>query len=148
MNNLAGVYGNLGQNKEAEQMYRSALEFDLANPILHLNLGVFLADRGRDREAVSEFTAALKLNPSMVAASVGKANALARQGEIQEAASCLLKAVSRAPNHAVLHYNLGVIFEGCGRLSEARAFYENAFQIDPAYEKAKKSLRNLAEILE
>jgi tetratricopeptide (TPR) repeat protein len=49
--------------EEAIGYYEKALKIDRDNAVTHNNLGLALADVGRDQEAIGHFQEALKINP-------------------------------------------------------------------------------------
>ncbi|PZR17346.1 MAG: gliding motility protein [Archangium gephyra] len=64
-------------------------------------------------------------------------------GKLDEAKEGFSKVAARAPNNAVVQYNLGVIAERQGKLTEAAGFYETAHKLDP---KHKGTLLNLGRV--
>ncbi len=49
--------------EEAIGYYEKALKLDRDNAVTHNNLGLALADIGRDQEAIGHFQEALKIDP-------------------------------------------------------------------------------------
>jgi Flp pilus assembly protein TadD len=64
-------------------------------------------------------------------------------GNYAEAQSGFEMLAQKAPQHAQLHYNLGVVFEKQGNLAKAQAAYEQALKLAPGH---KPSLLNLGKV--
>lgn len=62
------------------------------------------------------------------------------EGKLEEARADFAKVAAKVPNNVVLQYNLGVIAEKQGKLTDAVGFYEAANKLDP---KHKPTLLNL-----
>jgi len=70
--------------------------------------------------------------------------ALMRSNRIQEAIKALERAVALNPRSAVYHNNLGAAYERAGQLAKARTMYQEALNLDPKLEDARKNLQRIA----
>jgi Flp pilus assembly protein TadD len=61
-------------------------------------------------------------------------------GDLARAEQVLRALVRGAPQNPVMHFNLGVILEEEGRVSEAREAWAQALAADPTFEPAKSRL--------
>jgi tetratricopeptide (TPR) repeat protein len=78
--------------------------------------------------------------------------ALLEKGEVhlrgeryEEALHCLLEAAELRPDHREIHYRLGKIYEGMGRLGSAKQSYRRVMEMEPDNVEA---LTRTARILE
>jgi type IV pilus assembly protein PilF len=90
----------LREDKEAEEDFQHSLRLDNVNSEAHSNYGWFLCQRGRERESVKQFLAALK-NPLYVTPERAYLNAgvcSRKAGEMKDAEEFLQKALLLQPN--------------------------------------------------
>ncbi len=63
-------------------------------------------------------------------------NALAVQGQVDEAIAHFQKALEIKPDVAEAHYNLGGVLASRGQVDEAIAHYQKALEIEPDFAEA------------
>ena len=63
LNNLANLYSEQKQYDRAVSLYRKALETDSNNWQTYFNLGIALAEAGKEDDAITAFTQAAQINP-------------------------------------------------------------------------------------
>ena len=61
-------------------------------------------------------------------------------GDLDRAERAVRELVRRAPDRALLHFNLGVLLEQQGRVEEAREAWKEALRLDPGFEPARSRL--------
>lgn len=105
-------------------------------------LGTALAAAGRDREAITQFQAALRLDARSAAAHNGLANLLARHGEWSDAIEHYEAALSLNPS-AQAHNNLANVLLQAGHTAVAREHYAAALRLRPDFADAHNNLGNL-----
>ncbi len=71
------------------------------------------------------------------------ANALAKQGQIDEAIKAAEQALKVQPDFAIAHYNLGNLYVQRGRLDLAQRHFEEALRILPNYAEAHSNYGQL-----
>lgn len=94
-------------------------------PGAHVNLAIVHAKNGDEKAAEDSITDALILDPRHAQALNQLGMLLRRQGKFEEAEAAYLRAIDAAPDYALAHYNLGVLYElYLRRLELALAHYE------------------------
>jgi type IV pilus assembly protein PilF len=97
------VHIELGEDKEAEDNFRHAIELSGEYPEAHNNYGYFLCQRGRFEEAMTQFEKAWKnplyASPEKALANAGRCALLS--GDVTAADRYAQRALTRAPNHPV-----------------------------------------------
>ncbi|HEV8073334.1 MAG TPA: tetratricopeptide repeat protein [Opitutaceae bacterium] len=103
------------------------------NARAHYNLGVILTGLGRSQEAITEYKAALRINPHYAEAHVNLGNTLLQApGHLPEAITEYEAALRINPNYAEAHANLGNALSNIpSRLPDEIAEYEAALRINP-----------------
>ena len=131
-----------------------ALVQALAIKKLHLDRGriavalVYVSDKKYDL-AFGEFEEALKANPVDYMALFQTGRLAAISGErLNRGLEVLRQCVARTPpegqpGHAAVHWRIGNILEKKSDLPGARAAYEAALKVDPAFPQAIASLKQL-----
>jgi protein O-mannosyl-transferase len=118
------------QYRDAETLYHETLARNPECWMAHNNLGALYAKLGRVADAIAEYEAALRIEPSIAEAETGLGNTLRQlPGREAEALDHLKKAERIAPNFAPAHYNLGVALAAIpGHAPEAVREYEAAIR--------------------
>ena len=115
--NLAVSFVQAGKFAEAESHYRQALA-GKPTAETHNGLGYVLARQGRTDEAVAEFRKAIDVDAKFTPAYNNLAEALAKQGKLEEAEHYYELSLAEEPRAAV--YNaLGVVLRKLGKTDEA-----------------------------
>ena len=112
-------------------------------PTYRNNLGELLRMLGRFAEAEAEFRTSLKLNPRDAGIVSTLALTLAQQGRVAEGLEAAKASVAMAPKAPAPHYRLGLIHAQTRDFAQARAAYERALALDPAYAPAAEAMRQL-----
>jgi tetratricopeptide (TPR) repeat protein len=95
------------------------------------NLGQALFQQNRVPEAMSEFEAALKINPAYPETHYNLGSAQLQQGRLPEAISQFQEALRLKPGYAKAHNNLGSAMFQTGQVASAISEYEEALRLDP-----------------
>jgi tetratricopeptide (TPR) repeat protein len=126
--NLAVAFVQAGNFREAESQYRQALP-GKPSAATHNGLGFALARQSRTDEAVAEFRAAIDADPKFTPAYNNLADALVRQGNLEEAARYYERSLAEKPSAA--GYNrLSAILRRLGKTEEAEAQLAKAKALD------------------
>ena len=104
------------------------------------NLGLALAHRRREAEAVAQFREAVRFDPKNVRAWNNLGVALAKTGRRAESAAAFVAALHVDPEHAEALYNIGRIHLDEGRFDEAAALFQRAIQRRRDYAEAYANL--------
>jgi len=131
--------------RDSETLFRHALDVTSGNYLAHHNLGVTLSDKGNFAEAISQYQAALQIEPDAPNVQTDYGNALARWGRTSEAIAHYQAALRVLPDSPITHNDLANAYAATpGRMPEAIAEYQTALRLKPDYEEARK---NLAQVL-
>ncbi|MFN7413430.1 MAG: tetratricopeptide repeat protein [Dolichospermum sp.] len=121
----------VGNNSQAETIWRKVLQVEPNNGKAYNNLGNALGRQGKLPEALAAHQKALQLNPNDAEAYVGIGNVLNAQGKPEEALAFYKKALQLNPKLAVAYYNLGNALYGQKKLDAAVAAFQKAIEFDP-----------------
>jgi tetratricopeptide (TPR) repeat protein len=133
-----------GMYRDYETLFRATLARNPGSGFLHNNLGVILMSSGREREAVAQFEAAVRLTPDSADYRVNLGLALSHMpGRMADAIAEYRTALRSDPNFPVAHLNLGLALTSMpGRLQDAIAEYRKAIA---GYQTTVRSEPNLWE---
>lgn len=112
------------------------------NPTPHYNLGAALFSAGRFEEAIPEFQAAQRIQPSGMALT-GMGLALLGAGHPDQALPFLQQAVSLQPDDPDTYKNLGIAYEALGDRAAAMASFQTALRLAPSSVEVAQHLRRL-----
>ncbi|WP_309673263.1 tetratricopeptide repeat protein [Gemmatimonas sp.] len=116
---------------EAATAYRHALllEPDRLDPAN--TLGVILAGRGEQAEAMQLFRRLVRLDPTFIHARQNLAQVCIAAGRMQEALAHCLEGKRLVPDNRAIRGMLGVIYRALGQVDKARELYQQWFSEDP-----------------
>jgi tetratricopeptide (TPR) repeat protein/ferredoxin len=112
---------------------RAAIDLLPNSPTARYNLGVLLAQTGRELEAIEEYGRALRLQPGDADTLNNLGFLLGRRGDLEGAERCFRSAIETDPEHAHAHFNLGRALVSRGRAAEADVHFRRAVELDAAY---------------
>jgi Flp pilus assembly protein TadD len=125
---------------------REAVRLDASRPEPHNMLGLALASTGWNTEAIEQYVLALRLRPSFVSARFNLAIALAKTGHVDDAVDQLRKILADNPADPAVKRRLaetltlrGVLMLRDGKRDDAVAQFDEALQLDPSNQEARKS---------
>ena len=130
--------------QDYETLFRNTVARNPGSAFLHSNLGVIFMSSGREAEAVTEFTTAVKLEPDSADYRVNLGLALSHTpGRLDDAVAEYRTALRLDPSFPAAHLNLGLAMTAMpGRLQDAIAEYQLAIA---AYQTAVRSEPDLWE---
>lgn len=114
-------------------------------PTLHYNLGVLLAQLGRDDEAIQHYRAALAGSPNDPETHNNLGFVLARHGETAQAAAHFRRAIELNADHAHAHFNLARLLLAEGDVELAGEHFHLAAALDPAYAEMLSAAESAAD---
>jgi tetratricopeptide (TPR) repeat protein/Zn-dependent membrane protease YugP len=101
--------------------------------VLRNNAAMVMFDRGQREEAIKEYTAALQLDPAMIAARYNRGNCYLRLGKLDEAFADLDEAVRLAPSFADARALHGAVWSLRGDSDRALADFNEALRLAPQH---------------
>ncbi len=140
---LGAEHQQAGRIREAEALYRRALQNDSHQPEAHCNLGILAHQAGRFQESLSHLNEAIRLRPHFALALTNLGVVLRSLGRYDEALEMQQQALALAPGSAVIHHNLGTLLRSSQRLDEAQAAFEEALRLKPGFPDAAFGLSAL-----
>jgi tetratricopeptide (TPR) repeat protein len=130
----------LGRIAEADDHLRQALVNRLHTPRALNELGRICYGRGWLSEALTNFTDALRLDPTDVASHMNLGQTLVALGRFAEAQSHYAEVVRLDPNLAEARFRLGFALGRQGRDAEALAEFGEALRLNPDLVEARLNL--------
>lgn len=148
--NMARVHVDLGDAwlqkpgglPQAMTEYRKALQIEPDYAQAHSNLGLALAQAGRQQAAITEYEAALRINPKLAETHNYLGVTLAEvPGRLSDALAEYEAALEIRPDYAEAHYNLGLaLAQTPGKLPQAITEFQEALRIQPDNAEAHDDL--------
>lgn len=129
-----------GAHDEAVSALQAAVKLQANNPVFHNDLGFELIFLKRWEQAVTELTRATELAPGFARAHINLGMALSRLGRDEEALASFRVVL---PEGDAL-YNLGLMYRGQRRYSDAIRVFRRAREADPTLVAASWQLKELA----
>ena len=122
---------DLAHWKNSLALFERAVAVTEDNYLIHSNLGVELAERGRPEDALRHFEESLRIKPGISKSHNGIGVLLARRGQAQEAKRRFETAIRLDPTNADAFNNLGLALAGEGKLDEAVRQHREAVRLQP-----------------
>jgi tetratricopeptide (TPR) repeat protein len=104
---------------------------NISTALLHNTLGVALARKGRQQEAIAHYRRAIALRDDYADAHTNLASVLFEKGDRAEAIEHFRKAKSLPPEDARSHLRLAIALEVTGEIAEAVSEFRRALVLDP-----------------
>jgi Tfp pilus assembly protein PilF len=144
--NLAALAMDRGGIDDAISHYERAIAgggnqeiaSQLSPALLHNNLGVALARKRLELEAIEQFRKAIELRDDFADAHTNLGTALLAKGDMTGAIAQFRKAVSVPPEDAQSHFRLAVALERSGERAEALKEYRRALELTKDPELSRK----------
>jgi tetratricopeptide (TPR) repeat protein len=106
---------------------------------LHLR-GMIASQAGQHEIAAALLAQAIKLSGPRPALCVNLADALARQGKLDQAVACYLQALRASPRESRIHFALGNTLHAAAQHEEAARSYLRAIEHDPRHAESWHNL--------
>jgi Flp pilus assembly protein TadD len=116
--------------RNSETLFSRAIAVTKDNFLAHNNLGVALATKNRQAEALANFQEAIRINPRWADLHNNLGNVLRQTGRFQEALVEYRKAIQLNPNLPAAHKNSGEVLVELGRFQEAVDQLSQAARLD------------------
>jgi tetratricopeptide (TPR) repeat protein len=130
----------VGDEADAEKLYRRALEIDPASVDAHYLLGVLLGQRGQLQEAAVLLQRAVAAKSDFADAHAALGNVYSLQQNKQAAAASYQEAIRLDPQNASAHSNLGLIYQSHNQHEAALRCFARAHELAPELSVALKNL--------
>jgi predicted Zn-dependent protease len=121
-----------GSLDAAERAFRDVLKNGGDQPFVHHNLGIVLQQRGDHQDAIVEFRAASRLDPSFGPAPLLAGVSLLASGRPREAATELERAVRLMPEEPATHLQLADAYERTDDIAGVVGEYRRMVELVPA----------------
>jgi tetratricopeptide (TPR) repeat protein len=144
-NNLGVTSFHNGDLMLARDQFMEAVRRDDSFAECYNNLGLVCTELGEEESAATAFEKAIKLNPDLHAAYNNLGYVFYKQGSYDRAVEMYNEALGRSSNNSSAYTNLGNAYFKLGKRDEARHSWQKALELDPANEKAQRSLKSLDE---
>jgi Flp pilus assembly protein TadD len=145
LNNLGVTSFHNGHLEIARDQFLEAVKRDDTFAECYNNLGLVYTELGEEAKAAAAFLKAIKLNPDLHAAYNNLGYVYYKQGDYEKAVEMHAEAVSRNASNSSAFTNLGNAYFKLGRKEDARGAWKKALELDPANEKAQRSLKTLTD---
>jgi protein O-mannosyl-transferase len=144
----AVTYRQIGYWRDSPSLWLHALAVTEDNFVAHDNLAIFLAQRGREDEAVSHLRAALAIKPNDLLAMLNLGTYEHGRGNLSSAIERYRYVASHAADvdlRANAYANLGSAYRQVGDYENAKLCYQAALQLTPKRPLAIVGLGLVAE---
>jgi len=121
-----------GQFDQALMAYRSVLDGDPGNPVVHYNIGQIHQVRGQLDQALAEYDIAIAADPTFEVALYNRALTFRDLGESEQAIAGFESVLTRNPNSVGALYNLGNLLIADGRVTQGTELINRAIELDPS----------------
>lgn len=122
--------------------YRSLLERDPYDPVLHDDIAMLHLEAGEPKTAANHLEESLRLRPT-AASHYNLGTALLMSGQLEPAEKHLRQAVALRPDYAAAHVNLGNALAALDRTDDAFSSYSAALALDASNARARNGLASL-----
>jgi protein O-mannosyl-transferase len=126
--------------QNSETLFTRAINVTEQNYVAYNNLGDVRRRQGRLDDAVSDFAAAVRIQPGDPEAQDNLGAALTIAGRTDEAIPHLQEAIRVQPDYAKAHVDLGSALVRAGRIEDALAEFHEALRLDPENRGAEYQL--------
>jgi protein O-GlcNAc transferase len=120
-----------GKLDEAEKAFRAVLAKGGTTAYVHNNLGIVHQERGQHEKAVTEFRAAIRLDPAYAAPRILLGASLLALGRVSEARTQVERAVRLAPREPFARLQLAKVLERAGDWTGAVEQYRTLKEMKP-----------------
>ena len=125
---------------DIETLWRTTIASNPDCWLANNNLGGYLYNKGRVKEAIEHYQKAIQIDPNYAEAQNNLGAALAAEGRFDEAIENYHKAIQIRPDFAYALNNLGMALAARGQFDDAIENYRKAIQISPNFADALDNL--------
>ena len=117
--------------RDSETLFQYTLSVTSDNAVIHYNLGCLLQEQGRNDEAVSHFTEAVRIKPHYLHALANLGAVLRKQGKAAEAVGFYQRALALEPDSVIVRWQFGEVLEETGKPEAALPQFLEAVKLSP-----------------
>ena len=139
MYRLGVIHARLKQYDDAIEVWQRYVKASRESAVAYSNLGLCYEFAGRSDQAERAYQRGIERDSASGPCRVNYGIMLARHGRTNEAVFQFQAVLSPAE----VHYNLASVFEGMGRLDDARLEYRKAIELNPRMGDAVARLNRL-----
>jgi len=140
---LANLYAT-HNDPIALQYYNNALKLQPHSVEALYDRGLFYQNTGAFEKAVNDYNELLKVDPNYAFAHFNLGYiAMKFEKDYAKAIPLFTRALTHETHYVEAYYNRGVCYEKTGDIQKAKADYNEALNIYPTYDLAKKALKGL-----
>lgn len=139
---LANVYKLSSEMQKAESTYKELLQQKGPHPALFNNLGTIYFAQERYQDAITNYYAAIDLQPNYIDAYYNLALALNKLRDYQKSIEVLTNLLALSPTHLPAWFQLGVLYMRQDKNKDAIKAFEHVLQESPHFE----TLVNMATV--
>jgi protein O-mannosyl-transferase len=125
---------------DMETLWRTTIARNPNCWLAYNNLGGYLYNEGRIKEAIEQYQKAIQIYPDYTDALDSLGVAFAAERRFDEAIECYRMSLRISTNDADVLDNLGVVLADRGRSDEALGYYQRAIAIAPNFAEAQNNL--------
>jgi tetratricopeptide (TPR) repeat protein len=118
--------------KEAESLYRQAIELDPWLAIAYTNLGNICFRKGEEADAEKLYRRALEIDGRQPEAQYNLGYLMLERGKAGDAVPYFLGAIGADPRFADAYFNLAMAYEGVGDAPHARPCWKHYLELEPS----------------
>jgi tetratricopeptide (TPR) repeat protein len=118
--------------KDAEALYRQALELDPWLAIAYTNLGNICFRKGDEADAEKLYHRALEIDARQPEAQYNLGYIMLERGRASDSVPYFLGAIEADPRFADAYFNLAMAYEGVGDAHKARPCWKQYLDLEPA----------------
>jgi len=122
---------NAHRYKDAEILFKKAIEFEPNYAEGYANLGALYAKFKMYDKAIELYKHSIKLKPTYAGAWTNIGNALNKTKKHEEAVFCHQRAIALSPNEANHYSNCASAYKNLGRFNLAEKYYKKAIELNP-----------------
>lgn len=126
--------------KEAERLYRRAVESNPYHVRANHDLALMLARRGELHQSYRYFWEALRVDPDFEEGHISLAKALTSGNRVDDAIRHYQKALRANPDSVEAHVNSAILLAKKGKLAEAEQHCREAIRVDSGHADANNNL--------
>ncbi|MEK7474607.1 MAG: tetratricopeptide repeat protein [Candidatus Coatesbacteria bacterium] len=145
--NMSGIYFALGQDAEALETNRHAMDLDPKDPYAYYNFGALASRSEKYDDAIRWFNKVVELAPDIGDGYLGLATAYLKIGDTGNAVFNFSQAYQRAPENPDVARGFGLALMEIGQLPKAEYYLRQALEKYPDWAELHMELGEVLRLL-